>query len=134
MFSHHIYSPVQQLKNYFSMHLESPNFSPVTQSIGMSYGKRSTGKDMHASMSAGQVWEIPHHFLTEVPRVQLGNTLCLFWTCEAPVKSLYTCLGLNICSYALPTCFSIHRATSVETCNSGLVLAKKMKENNFIHH
>lgn len=70
----------------------------------------------------------------KVPRVQLGNTLCLFWMCEAPVKILYTCLGLNVCSYALPTCFSLHRATSVETCNSGLVLAKKMKENNFIHH
>ena len=70
----------------------------------------------------------------KVLRVQLGNTLCLFWMCEAPVKIPYTCLGLNISSYALPTCFSLHRATSVETCNSGLVLAKKMKENNFIRH
>lgn len=56
---------MQQLKPYFSEGLEGPDFSPVTQSIGMSYGKRSPGKDTRASMSAGQVWEIPHHFLPE---------------------------------------------------------------------
>lgn len=61
------------------------------------------------------------------------RTCCLFWMCETPVQILYTCLGLNMCSYALPTCFSLHRATFVETCNSGLGLAQKMKENNFIH-
>lgn len=70
----------------------------------------------------------------KVPRVQLGNMLCLFWMCETPVQILYMCLGLNMCSYALPTSFSLHRATFVETCCSGLVLAQKMKENNFIHH
>lgn len=134
MFFRHIYSPAQQLKKIFFKVFKSPNFCPVTQSIGMSYGKRSPGKDTRASMSAGQVWEIPHHFLPEGSQGTIGNTLCLFWMCEAPVKLLYTCLSLNICSYALPTCFSLHRATSVGTCNSGLVLAKKMKENNFIHH
>lgn len=51
------------VKKLFFKEFRSPNFSPVTQGIGMSYGKRSTGRDTHASMSAGQVWEIPHHFL-----------------------------------------------------------------------
>lgn len=134
MFSHHIYSPVQQLKNIFEV-FRKPDFSPSnSEHRNVLWQKAALARMCMPACQLAKCGRSPSSACLEVPRVQLGNALCLFWMCEAPVKILCTCLGLNTWSYALPTSFSLHGATSVETCNPGLVLSKKIKENNLIHH